>query len=130
MLIGGRDFDEQERERLEHAEVIVVDNATIQEKGIQDALHSRLSKLVQDVDEIHLHLDLDALDPVEAPANNYQLMTEGGMRVEQLRDAITLIKKNLNITSATIASFDPTYDPQGKTLSASFELVRQITGRE
>jgi arginase len=93
-------------------------------------LHSKLSKLVQDVDAIHLHLDLDALDPVEAPANNYQLMTEGGMSVEQLRDAITLIEKNLRITSTTIASFDPTYDPQRKTLSASLELIRQIIGRE
>jgi arginase len=130
LLIGGRDFDEGERDRLEEAEITVLDDDTIQQTSVQDALHLKLSKLNQDVDEVHLHIDLDALNSKEAPANNYQYLTEGGMSVEQLSEAIALIKKNLNITSATIASFDPRYDPEGKTLHAGLKLIQQIINRE
>jgi arginase len=129
LLIGGRDFDEGEQIRLEQAEVTVVDNAVIQQTSVQAALHSRLSRLGQDVDEVHVHLDVDVLDPIEAPANNYQFMVEGGMRVEQLREALALIKDNLNVTSATIASFDPRYDPQERTLSVGLQLIKQIVDR-
>jgi arginase family enzyme len=57
-------------------------------------------------------------------------MAEGGMSVKQLHESIALIKKGLNITSVTIASFDPAYDPQGKTLRSILKLIKQILHRE
>jgi arginase len=130
LLIGGRDFDEGERDRLEQSGVIVVDDATFEQTSVQNALYSGISKLVRDVDEIHLHIDPDALNPKEAPANSYQFLSEGGMSVEQLNEAITLIQKTLNITSATVASFEPSYDPQGKTLNALLKLITQVIGQD
>ena len=50
--------------------------------------------------------------------------------MEQLREALALIKKDLNVTSATIASFDPKYDPQGKTLTIGLGLIKQILDME
>ena len=130
LLIGGRDFDEGEQDRLEGAGAMVVEAATIEQSSVQEALHSRLSNLSQTVDEGHLHVDLDVLNSKEAPANNYQYLTEGGLSVQQLSQAIALVKKSIKITSATIASFDPRYDPQGKTLQAGLKFIRQILGEE
>jgi arginase len=130
MLIGGRDFDEGEQDRLEQSGVIVVDGATLAATSVQSALESGIAKLVGQVDKIHLHIDPDALNPQEAPANSYQFFTEGGMSVEQLGEAIALIKKNLSITSATIASFEPEYDPHGKTLNVIFNLIKQTVASE
>ena len=129
LLLGGRDFDAGERERLEQAGVIVVDCAAIQQTGIENALDAPLSKLSSAVEEVHLHIDLDALNPKEAPANGF-LMDESGLSVQQLRDAIALIKERSKITSATIASFDPTYDSKGKTLKAAVEFIRQVVDSE
>jgi arginase len=126
LLIGGRDFDEGEQDRLEQAGVVVVDGATFEQTDVQNALNTEISKLAKDLDEIHLHIDPDALNPNEAPANSYQFMTEGGMSVEQLMEAVALIKKNLNVTSATVASFEPSYDPRGKTLEAIIKMIKQI----
>jgi arginase len=126
LLIGGRDFDQGEQDRLEEAGVTVVDYATLKKTSVQDALYSGLSKLVDSVDEIHVHIDPDAFDSKEAPANSYQFLAEGGMSVEQVREVIALVQKDLKITSATIASFDPKYDPQGKTSDALFRLTNQI----
>jgi arginase len=130
LLIGGRDFDEGERERLEGAGVTVIDSDAITQTGVWDALQSTITNFQSLVEDTHLHIDLDALNAKETPANNYQYLTEGGMSVEQLRESIALIKRNLNITSATIASFDPRYDPQGKTLQVGLKLIQQILGRE
>jgi arginase family enzyme len=85
-----------------------------------------VSKLIANVDEIHVHIDPDVFDAEEAPANSYQFLAKGGMSVEQLRESIALIKTERKITSATIASYDPEYDPQARTLNALFKLVNQV----
>ena len=126
LLIGGRDFDEGEQNRLEESGVIVVDYATLKQTSVPEALNRRVSKLAGSVDEIHMHIDPDAFDSNEAPANSYQFMSEGGMSVAQVSAVIALVKKDLKITSATIASFEPKFDSQGKTSSALFRLANQI----
>jgi arginase len=125
LLLGGRDFDDGERERLEQAGAMVVDCAAIQQTGIRNALEAPLSKISSAVEEVHLHIDLDALNPKEAPANGF-LMDESGLSVQQLREAIALIEETSKITSATVASFDPSYDSAGKTLRAAVEFIKQI----
>lgn len=126
LLIGGRDFDEGEKERLEEAGVIVIDAASLETSGLSNALGRALSRLSVAVDEIHLHLDPDVFDPTEAPANSFQTGTQGGMSVAQVSEAIQQIKNDWPITSATIASYDPEYDPQSKTLDAFLQLTKQI----
>ena len=123
-LVGGRDFDEGERERLVEAGVIVLDAASVEQGGMPTSLDSILRTLLESVEAIHLHLDLDTLNPQEAPANGW--LVEGGLSVNELTEAIMLIKDRLKITSATIASFDPSYDPQGKTLNAALKFIMQI----
>lgn len=129
LLLGGRDFDAGERERLEQAGTMVVDCAAIEQTGIGNALEAPLSDLSSAVEEVHVHIDLDVLNPKEAPANGF-LMDDSGLSVEQLREAIALIKQRSKITSATIASFDPTYDSAGKTLQAAVEFIKQIVNSE
>lgn len=126
LLVGGHDFDAGERERLEEAGVVVVDAAAISQTGMRESLESAIPG---GVEEAHLHIDLDVLNPSEAPANGF--VTENvGLSVKELSEAIGLIKENLKITSATFASFDPNYDPQGKTLSAALNLIKQIINGE
>jgi arginase len=122
--LGGRDFDDGEREGLEQEGVTVLDAASVEQTGMRAALESVMPQLLRHVDEAHLHIDLDALNPKETPANGW--LTEGGLSVDDLSQAIRYIKENLKVTSATVASYDPTYDPEGKTLQASFKLIKQI----
>ena len=129
LLVGGRDFDEGERESLERAGASVVDAATIVGIGVRDALHSKIIDLKNRIEEIHLHIDLDALNPKEAPANGF-VTENSGLRVAEMVEAIRFIKEHLKLTSATIASFDPTYDSEKKTLQAGVKLIRQLIGRD
>ncbi|HET6822274.1 MAG TPA: arginase family protein [Anaerolineales bacterium] len=122
--IGGRDFDSGEREMLEQAGATVLDAASVEQTGMRMALDSIMPEFLRNAGETHIHIDLDALDPKETPANGW--LTEGGLTVEEISEAIQYIQENLKVTSATIASFDPHYDTYGKTLQASFTLIKQI----
>ncbi|HET6597810.1 MAG TPA: arginase family protein [Anaerolineales bacterium] len=122
--IGGRDFDEGEREMLQETGATVLDSASIESRGMRAALDSVMPDFLRQVDEAHVHIDLDALNPKETPANGW--LTEGGLHVDDISEAIQYIKEHLKVTSATVASFDPDYDIQGKTLQASFTLTKQI----
>lgn len=124
--IGGRDFDSGEREMLEQTGAAVLDAASVEQTGMRAAMDSAIPAFLRNVGEAHIHIDLDALDPKETPANGW--LTEGGLSVEDVSEAIQSIQENLKITSATIASFDPHYDTHGKTLQASFKLIKQVLG--
>src|SRR5438105_14164202 len=123
--IGGRDFDSEERVLFEQAGATVIDAATIEQASVRDVLTPVMSKFRFDAEEAHLHIDLDVLNPKEAPANEY-VTEEGGLSVKQMIESVELIKENLKITSATIAAFDPKYDSQGKTLQVGLKLIRKI----
>jgi arginase len=129
LLLGGHDFDAGERERLEEAGAFVVDGVTISQKGVRESLHAAIAEFLRGIEEVHLHLDLDVLNPAEAPANGF-VTEDAGLSVNELSEAIAFIQENLKITSATIASFDPRYDTQGKTLRAALKLIKQIIDRE
>lgn len=82
-------------------------------------------KLRLNTEEDQLHIDLDVLNPKETRANEYTA-AEAGLEVGQIVEAVEFIKENLKVTSATIASFDPKFDRQGKTLQAGLKLIRTI----
>lgn len=127
--VGGRDFDVAEREMFKQVGATVVDAAAIERTGISEALKKPVSKFKNSLEEAHLHIDLDVLNPRETPANGFAAQ-EGGLSAEQVVEAIVSIKENLKITSATIASFDPKYDQQGKTLQTGLKLISKIIKTE
>ncbi len=122
--IGGRDFDSQERKLFEQAGVLVIDETAIRQTNVRDALEPAIRHLSFKTEEAHLHIDLDVLDSKENPSNEYA--PEGGLSVEQVLEAIDLIKEKLKLTSASIAAYDPECDPEQKTLNAGFKLMRSI----
>lgn len=125
LLVGGHDFDTGEKERLEQSGASVVDAAEIAQTNVREALLPALTNLQSRIEQAHLHIDLDALNPKEAPGNGF-VTEDSGLSVDQLSEAIRYIKETLPITSTTIASYDPRYDPEGKALQAGLRFIRQI----
>ena len=70
----------------------------------------------------HVHLDLDALDPVEVgPAN--ALPVPGGLSVDQLTRAIAVIRTRLPLAGATLASYAPEFDSEGGVCRAALAAI-------
>jgi arginase len=124
--VGGRDFDPEEETLLAHSEIQVVTAESIGQSTIREALEPALEALRARVQEIYLHIDMDVLNPEDTPANEYSLRVNGGLKVEQLEEAIRMIGTRFRICASAIASYDPAYDRNGHTFQAGVKLMKGI----
>lgn len=126
VLIGTRDIEPAEQERLNSSDVTVVSANTIRESGMAEALGATLEDLRSRVDRVYVHLDLDVLDPEKlAPANEFA-PPDGLFRAE-VEEALRLVRERFTITAAGIASYDPSFDAEGMVLRAGSGLARTLT---
>jgi arginase len=123
--VGARDVAPAERERLLSSGVTVVEAGMLRERGTEDALRAALDGLRERVGRVYVHLDLDVLDAEGVgPANGFA--GPGGLRTEDVADAIGMIRGRFVLAAAGMASYDPAHDPGGRVLSAGLELAEAL----
>jgi len=119
--VGGRDFDAAELERLDGSAITLVRADAVRAVGVREALGRVLDRLVPHVDAAYVHVDLDALDPGEAPANEF--LPPAGLSVSDTTEAVALVASRLPVRAAALTAYDPAYDPDGRTLRAAIALA-------
>jgi len=115
-VVGARDLDPVEKRALRGSGVTMV-AATDIESGLQGALDS----ISRHADKVHVHIDLDVLDPSVARANTYAV--GGGVTVEQLETALLIIGRALPIAGITLSAYDPAADTNGNAAKAAIRLL-------
>jgi arginase len=70
----------------------------------------------------HVHLDLDALDPVHVGRANALPVPEG-LSVDQLTRAIAAIRTRVPLAGATLASYAPEFDSEGGVCRAALAAI-------
>ncbi|MDQ5823868.1 MAG: arginase family protein [Chloroflexota bacterium] len=124
LLVAPRDLDPGERDNLDASQVTVIQYSEVQQSGLASKLQPGLEELQSRTHEVYLHLDVDALDHDEAPANKYS--TPGGLPVSEVEAAIREIARRFTIKAATLSAYDPAYDTEGKTLKAGTHLMQTV----
>ena len=124
MHVGARDLDPKERELLENSEVQVVTTDELKEDTQMRTLHSALTKLHSQVQEVYLHIDIDVIDPQEAPGVNYR--TPNGLSLDEMENAIKMIAENFRIKAAALTAYNPDHEEDEKTLQTGFHLLNVI----
>jgi arginase len=114
--VGGRDFDEGERENLEQAGAHIVRRAPI-----GDAL----DELRREVDSVYIHVDLDVLDPSVGHAN--ELWVDDGLSVDDLTGAIDAVYDRFAVRAAAITAYEPEYDVRGTVPAAAQAIFDRLT---
>jgi arginase len=112
---------------LNEAGVGYLPAAEIHDKGIERALPRCLDELAREVERVHLHLDVDVLDPAIARANTYS--REGGLSPEQVRCAFELIADRFPIAALDVTAYDPACDPEGKLVPIVLDLIDGVVSR-
>jgi arginase len=108
LLVGARDVDPGERERLARSRITEADD-------VDAVAWERTS----------LHLDLDVLDPdTVGRANRYA--TPGGMSAEALADAVRTLHDKARIEAVTISAYDPAHDTTGGVRAALRGVLREL----
>jgi arginase len=115
-LIGTRDLDTLESRLLDGSNIDV-----IEPDKIRSDLPRTLESIVQHVDTIYVHLDLDVLDSAIASANSYAL--SGGLTLEDMEEALSLIAGEFRIAGVTLSAYDPAVDASGRAARAAIRLI-------
>jgi len=126
VLIGSRSATQVEKERLCASEVTVVEEQSVRALGAGGALGIALKAMAGRVRRVHVHLDLDVLDP-DAVNPAKEFAPDGGLRAEEVKACVRAIRERFEVSSATVASYDPSLDKEGRVLRAGIALVRALT---
>jgi arginase len=103
VLLGARDLDRLEAERLEASE--------IRRSGVVDA------------PDFYLHIDLDVLDPERVGAVN-PFPAPDGFGQEELVETIRQLGTASRIRAVTISAYDPSFDAEGRVLPVIFVIAQ------
>jgi arginase len=125
VLVGTRDIEPAEQERLDDSDVTVAGAGIVRKNGVASALGGALDDLRTRVDRVYVHLDLDVLDPETlAPANEFA--PPDGLLQAEIEEALQLVGERFTVAAAGIASYDPAFDAEGEILRAGSGLAKTL----
>lgn len=118
LLVGARSLDDAEERALRASRVAWLPAAAGRDRA---AVRAAVDRLAADVDVVHLHVDLDVHDPSVGPANDYA--APDGLTAGQVQDVVREVASRLRVGSATLASYDPAHDPEGRMQDVALDLL-------
>lgn len=121
MLVGARSVDPAEDAALRSSPVRWLSPGRA--RDLADVRHG-VDALASDVDIVHVHVDLDVYDPSIAPANSYA--AADGLSADEVLQVVRQVAGRVPIVSATLASYDPAYDPRDRMAHTALELLAEL----
>jgi arginase len=117
-LLGARDLDPLEERALAASSVMLARSSEFERDTAQldRAIHA-LGGLPQ----VYLHVDIDVLDPVEAPGINFP--AAGGLQVAQLQEAVRQVAGLGNLHAFALTAVNPEKDLDGRTVAAALGVI-------
>ena len=121
ILVGVRDIDAGERERLEAGDVSVVMGGGGPGSLPRADLDGAVAELAARVDGVYLHLDLDVIDPSLGRANEYA--AAGGFGIDDIREAIAMVAERVPILAASFTAYNPELDPDRRFTATAVAAI-------
>ena len=125
VLLAIRDIDAGEKENIRKAGVTTITMADIDRSGMAKAMERAIAVAGQ-AGGIHLSLDMDALDPNEAPGVGTPV--RGGLSYREAQLAMEMLAASGKLRSLEIAEVNPILDSRNSTASLAVELVASALG--
>ncbi|MBF0228920.1 MAG: arginase [Desulfamplus sp.] len=126
VLLGIRDLDLKEKERLKRSGVTVYTMRDIDEQGISTIINKALMKFMH-IKRIHVSLDMDAIDPVEAPGVGTPV--PGGLTYREAHLCMEIIADSGKLSSMDLVEINPILDQANKTAKLAVNLTVSALGK-
>lgn len=127
VIVGARDLDVGEQMLLRQHNIHVFTMSHIDEQGIHSVMQQALAIAGTD-SPIHLSLDLDALDPREAPGVGTPV--RGGLSYREAHSVMETICDSGRLISMDVVEVNPILDRENATALLAVELVRSALGKK
>ena len=127
VIIGGRSIDEGERVLIKERGIKIYTMHEIDRLGMTYVMEETLKYFQeQNIDGLHLSLDLDALDPLYTPGVGTPVA--GGITYRESHLAMEMIQESGLLTSAEFVEVNPILDERNKTADVAVALIGSLFG--
>lgn len=126
VIIGARSLDAGEQDFIREKGIKVYTMHEIDKLGMSRVMEESLTYLSH-CDGIHVSLDLDGLDPSDAPGVGTQV--EGGITYREGHLAMETLAESGKIVSLEIVEVNPILDVYNKTAIAAVKLTTSLLGK-
>ncbi|HLR75353.1 MAG TPA: arginase [Virgibacillus sp.] len=127
VIVGARCLDPGEKDLIKEKGMKVYTMQEIDRMGMPAVMEETINYLKERTDGVHLSLDLDALDPTEAPGVGTPVI--GGLTYRESHLAMEMLSEANIITSAEFVEVNPILDVKNKTASVAVGLVGSVFGK-
>lgn len=129
--VGLRDLDADERKMIQTSDATAYTMSAIDERGITTVVDEALDTALAGVDGLHVSLDLDFLDPNEAPGVGTPV--RGGVTYREAHSALEAVAdRNDNrdlLRSLELVEVNPILDESNETGRLAVELAASALGK-
>lgn len=128
VIIGARSLDIGERKLIKEKGIKVYTMHEIDRMGMSKVMEEAIEYVSKNTDGVHLSLDLDALDPIDAPGVGTPVI--GGPSYRETHLAMEMLAEKGIITSAEFVEVNPILDNKNQTAEAAVGLVGSLFGEK
>lgn len=126
VMIGIRELDAGERDWLRHSGIRVYTMRELDERGMSAVIREALVCL-EHRHRIHVSLDMDSLDPTQAPGVGTPSI--GGLGYREAQLLMEIIADSGKLCSADIVEINPILDHENRTARMAVELLASLFGK-
>ena len=127
-MVGLRSVDGQERAALRDSDIDAYTMSDIDTRGIVPVVEDALDSALHGVDALHVSLDMDLLDPDEAPGVGTPVT--GGVTYREAHATMELIADTDALCSMEVVEVNPILDSHNRTADLAVELVSSALGEK
>src|SRR6266550_1509668 len=128
VLVGVRDLDSKERRLIKESGVHVFTMRDIDERGMRDVMSEALRFVTDDTDGTAVSLDMDFVDPTDAPGVGTPV--RGGVTYREAHLALEMIADSEAMVSLEVVEINPVIDLHNKTALLGVEMVLSGLGKK
>src|SRR5881296_2715742 len=128
VIVGARDLDAQERKIVKKSGVHVFTMRDIDERGLRDVMSEALKYAMDDAAGVAVSLDMDFVDPTDAPGVGTPV--RGGVTYREAHLAMEMIADTESMVSLEVVEINPILDEHNRTALLGVELVLSGLGQK
>jgi arginase len=128
VLVGVRDLDSKERRLMKESGVHVFTMRDIDERGMREVMAEGLRFAGDDTAGVAVSLDMDFVDPSDAPGVGTPV--RGGVTYREAHLALEMIADSRSMVSFELVEINPVIDLHNTTATLGVELVLSGLGKK
>src|SRR5579885_1920048 len=128
VLVGVRDIDAIEKENVRRAGIDVFTMRDIDERGMRAVMEDAIRIAGQGTAGYHVSLDMDWVDPEDAPGVGTPV--RGGATYREAHLAMEIIADHGKMLSLEVVEVNPVIDEHNRTADLAVELISSAFGKK